>query len=58
MDETLTIEQQAFVDSYNIVLTKLSNIQERILTLKKEAEEAVLELNELRLREKEFFPEQ
>jgi len=58
MEANLTPEQQAYVDEYNLILNKLSKIQNGIDDLKKEADQAVLELNTLRAREREAFPEQ
>jgi hypothetical protein len=58
MEVNLTPEQQEYVDAYNLILNRLSSIQERIIALKEEADTTVAELNELRLREREAFPEQ
>jgi len=58
MEVNLTTEQQEYVDEYTLILNRLSSIQERIIALKEEADTTVAELNELRLREREAFPEQ
>jgi hypothetical protein len=58
MEVNLTKEQKEYVDAYNNILNKLSGIQERIHELKIEANEALQELNALRSRERDAFPEQ
>jgi|LakMenE01Jun11ns_1017448.scaffolds.fasta_scaffold9111845_2 hypothetical protein len=58
MEVNLTKEQKEYVDAYNNILNKLSGIQERIHELKIEANQALQELNELRSRERDAFPEQ
>jgi hypothetical protein len=58
MEVNLTKEQKEYVDAYNNILNKLSGIQERIDELKVEANEALEELNALRSRERDAFPEQ
>jgi archaellum component FlaC len=58
MEVNLTKEQKEYVDAYNNILNKLSGIQERIDGLKVEANEALEELNALRSRERDAFPEQ
>ena len=58
MEVNLTPEQQEYVDAYNIILNRLSDIQERILALKEEADISIEELKVLRLQEHEAFPEQ
>jgi hypothetical protein len=58
MEVNLTKEQKEYVDAYNHILNKLSGIQERIDGLKIEADEALQELNTLRSRERDAFPEQ
>ena len=57
MEVNLTPEQQEYVDSYNKILNRLSDIQLRIDDLKKEADETVLALNQLRRKEQLMFPE-
>jgi len=58
MEVNLTPEQREYVDAYNILLNSLSDIQERILALKEEADISIEELKVLRLKEHEAFPEQ
>jgi hypothetical protein len=58
MEVNLTKEQKEYVDAYNAILNKLAGIQQRIDGLKLEANEALLELNTLRSRERDAFPEQ
>ena len=58
MDVTLTSEQREYVEAYNNILNKLAGIQERIDGLKIEADEALQELNSLRSKERDAFPEQ
>jgi len=58
MEVNLTKEQKEYVDAYNTILNKLAGIQQRIDGLKLEANEALLELNALRSRERDAFPEQ
>ena len=57
MDADLTPEQQEFVDQYNLILNRLKNVQLNIEKLKLEADEAILALNRLRLKERELFPD-
>lgn len=57
MDVKLTAEQKEFVDQYNIILNRLHDIQSNIDKLKKEADEAILALNQLRRKEQQLFPD-
>ena len=57
MKVNLTPEQQEYVDSYNKILGRLSDIQLKIDGLKKEADETILALNQLRRKEQLTFPE-
>lgn len=57
MDVKLTAEQKEFVDQYNTILNRLHNIQSNIDKLKKEADEAILALNQLRRKEQQVFPD-
>lgn len=57
MDVKLTAEQKEFVDQYNTILNRLHDIQSNIDKLKKEAEEAILALNQLRRKEQQMFPD-
>lgn len=57
MDVKLTAEQKEFVDQYNTILNRLHDIQSNIDKLKKEAEEAILALNQLRRKEQQLFPD-
>jgi len=57
MDVKLTAEQKEFVDQYNTILNRLHDIQSNIDKLKKEAEEAILALNQLRHKEQQMFPD-
>lgn len=57
MEVNLTPEQQEYVDAYNKILNRLSDIQLKIDDLKKEADEAVYALNTLRREEAIRFPE-
>jgi len=50
MEVNLTPEQREYVDAYNILLNSLSDIQERILALKEEADISIEELKVLRLK--------
>ena len=56
MDIKLTAEQKEFVDQYNTILNRLHDIQSNIDKLKKEADEAILALNQLRRKEQQLFP--
>jgi len=58
MDIKLTPQQQEYVDAYNIILNKLANVQERIASLEEEASVSIEELKQLRLKERDAFPEQ
>jgi|SaaInl1SG_22_DNA_1037389.scaffolds.fasta_scaffold13607_3 hypothetical protein len=57
MDVKLTAEQREFVDQYNTILNRLHDIQSNIDKLKKEADEAILALNQLRHKEQQLFPD-
>jgi hypothetical protein len=57
MDVKLTAEQKEFVDQYNTILNRLHDIQSNIDKLKKEADEAILALNQLRRKEQQLFPD-
>lgn len=57
MDVKLTAEQKEFVDQYNTILNRLRDIQSNIDKLKKEADEAILALNQLRRKEQQVFPD-
>jgi len=57
MNVNLTPEQYEYVQAYNRILNKLSNIQTRIDELQKEAKETIAELNNLRTIERDMFPE-
>tara|TARA_B110000305_G_scaffold186760_1_gene208002 strand:- start:389 stop:574 length:186 start_codon:yes stop_codon:yes gene_type:complete len=57
MEVNLTQEQKEYVEAYNKILNRLSDIQLRIDDLKKEADETVLALNQLRRKEQLMFPE-
>lgn len=57
MDVKLTAEQKEFVDQYNTILNRLRDIQSNIDKLKKEADEAILALNQLRRKEQQMFPD-
>jgi hypothetical protein len=57
MDVKLTAEQKEFVDQYNVILNRLHDIQSNINKLKKEADEAILALNQLRRKEQQLFPD-
>jgi len=57
MDIKLTAEQKEFVDQYNTILNRLHDIQSNIDKLKKEADEAILALNQLRRKEQQLFPD-
>jgi hypothetical protein len=58
MEVTLTKEQKEYVEAYTRILNRLSEIQERIDGLKLEADQALNDLNTLRSRERDAFPEQ
>lgn len=58
MEVNLTQEQKEYVDAYNRILNRLTDIQSKINQLEIEAAEAIEELNSLRAKERESFPEE
>ena len=58
MEVNLTKEQKEYVEKYNAILNRVSDIQYKIEALEKEAHEALEELNNLRLKERETFPDE
>lgn len=58
MEVNLTQEQREYVEAYNAILNKLAAIQTKIDALKEEADEALEELNSLRLKERDAFPDE
>lgn len=58
MEVNLTEEQQEYVRAYNQILTRLNTIQNNINLLQQEAAEVIEELNALRAKEREAFPEE
>lgn len=58
MEVNLTKQQKEYVDSYTAILNRLSEIQMKIDTLELEAKQALEDLNVLRQRERDAFPEQ
>jgi|AACY02.14.fsa_nt_gi FtsZ-binding cell division protein ZapB len=58
MEVNLTKEQKEYVEKYNAILNRVSDIQHKIEALEKEAHEALEELNNLRLKERETFPDE
>lgn len=57
MEVNLTKEQKEYVEAYNKILNRLTDIQSRIQKLEDEAAEVLQELNQLRESEREEFPE-
>lgn len=57
MEVNLTKQQKEYVDGYNAILNRLSEIQMKIDTLELEAKQALEDLNNLRQRERDAFPD-
>ena len=58
MEVNLTKEQKEYVEAYNKILNRLTDIQSKIKALEEEAAEVLQELNDLRASEREQFPEE
>lgn len=58
MEVNLTKEQKEYVEAYNKILNRLTDIQSKISALEEEAAEVLQELNDLRASEREEFPEE
>lgn len=58
MEVNLTKEQKEYVEAYNKILNRLTDIQSKINALEEEAAEVLQELNDLRASEREEFPEE
>ena len=58
MEVNLTQEQKEYVDAYNQILNRLTEVQSKINKLEQEAGAILQELNDLRTKERQEFPEQ